>query len=180
MTPARIAPYQVAPRLLDDAPPRGFDCEREPQNRFFYEYAWPDQQERISATHLYYVDGTLAAYCTLCIDALELGTREREKTIRYKRVGAAKLAQLGVDVHFQGSGLGRLVVSDVTIIARKAWETTGCRYVTVDAKPHLVHWYQSQGFLINRVMQKQRIELMAGKRDPAGLAVSMRLDLRPA
>lgn len=142
-----IDTQSVAPRLLDGHPPPGFDCGRDPQKRFFCEYAWTDQQERISATHLYFVGGMLAAYCTLSIDALELGSRERPKSIRFKRVGAAKLAQLGVDVHFQRSGLGRVVVADVTNVGRKAWETTGCRYVTVDAKPDLVGGTRSWGSL---------------------------------
>jgi GNAT superfamily N-acetyltransferase len=178
MTLPRLTPGDVVPRTLDGPPPLGFDCGQDAQNRFLYDYAWPDQVERISATHLYYVRGLLAAYCTLCLDALELGTRERAKEIRFKRVGALKLAQLGVDVRFQGAGLGALVVSDVTNIARDQWKHAGCRFVTVDARPELVGWYERQGFRVNRVMQNQRVQETAGKRDPLDIPVSMRLDLR--
>ena len=179
MSQTRIDPDEVVPRLLDGPPPLRFDCGRESQNQFLYESAWLDQEERVSATHLYFVRGLLAGYCTLCLEALELGTRERAKTIRYKRIGAVKLAQLGVDLSFQGSGLGHLVVADVTNIARNQWTSTGCRYVVVDAKPDLVAWYKGLGFVENRLMQKQRIEAAESRGYSGPISVSMRLDLRP-
>src|SRR3954454_7346300 len=100
-----ISIENVVIRLLDGPPEAGFDCGREDQNVFLYERAWEDQQEKASATYLYHVNGMLAGYATVCMDALPLGKRERGLRIRYKEVGALKLAQLGVDLRFQGRGL---------------------------------------------------------------------------
>jgi ribosomal protein S18 acetylase RimI-like enzyme len=90
-----------------------------------------------------------------------------------------KLAQLGVSVPFQRRGIGRLVVADVISLARTEARQIGCRYVTLDAQPDLVGWYESQGFDRNQFRQTERIldALMHG-REPERIAVSMRYDLR--
>jgi hypothetical protein len=62
-------------------------------------------------------------------------------------------------------------------LALELSQRVGCRYVTLDAQPDLVEWYQRLGFKINRVIQKQRIEA-AGTRNPDEIPVSMRFDLR--
>src|SRR3712207_1975334 len=72
-------------RKLDGAPPYGFDCGREDQNHFLYEHAWNDQQQQLSITYLYFVDGVFAAYATVCMDALPLGRRERGLFIQIGR-----------------------------------------------------------------------------------------------
>src|SRR5687767_13399896 len=104
-------PDSIVRRMLDAPPPAGFDCGRDAQNRFFYDWAWHDQQEGVSTTYLYYVQGILAAYATICMDSLELGSREKPKSIRHKEIAALKLAQLGVGRRFQGQGLGRMIVA---------------------------------------------------------------------
>lgn len=155
-----------------------FDCGREMQNRFLREHAWDDQQEAISVTYLYFTAGIAYAYATVAMDAVSLGTRERPATIPYKNVGSLKLLQFAVDRRFHGRGLGRQVLRDVVALGREASSEVGCRYLTVDAQPDLVGWYQEQGFVVNRVAQKHRVEAaIAGGRDVEGLAVSMRFDL---
>lgn len=168
---------EVLRRHLDEPPSLGFDCGRDTQNRYFYERAFNEQQQMLSATYLYYVSGMLASYVTVCMDAVVLGTRERPSSIPYKQVSALKLAQLGVDTRFQGQGLGAFVVAGVFAMASDAARQFGCRYVTLDSEPDLVEWYGALGFRINKVMQKQRIEATAGKRPLDELTVSMRFDL---
>jgi GNAT superfamily N-acetyltransferase len=166
-------------RPLDGPPDAGFDCGREDQNVFLYERAWMDQQEKVSTTYLYYVHGILAGYASVCMDSLPLGTRERGLTIRYKDVGAMKLAQLGVDRRFQGRGLGALIVADVIDLARTISNQVGCRYVTLDAHPEIAGWYENElGFKRNKLRQKQRLEEATGKRDLSTVAISMRYDIR--
>jgi GNAT superfamily N-acetyltransferase len=162
---------------LEDAPPSGFDCGRESQTRFLYDYAWHDQRQRVSTTYLYHVAGLLAAYATVCMDAISLGRRERPGALRYQEIAALKLAQLGVDRIFQGRGYGALAVASVIALAIELSQRAGCRYGTLDAKPDLVAWYQGLGFEINQLKQKQRIEA-AGTRNPDEIPVSMRFDLR--
>lgn len=162
---------------LAGPPPSGFDCAREAQNRFLYQQAWTDQEESISTTYLYSVQGVLAAYATVCMHAIILGTREKPRSIRYKQIPAVHLAQMGVDRRFQGTGMGRRILADVIRLARESSEFVGCRYLALDAIPDLLDWYARWGFRINKVVQKQRLEGAAGRVDQAELPVSMRFDL---
>ncbi|HEU0012214.1 MAG TPA: GNAT family N-acetyltransferase [Longimicrobium sp.] len=164
-------------RVLDGPPDPGFDCGRPAQNRFLAECAWEDQEERVSVTYLYLSRDRIAGFATVSMDSLELGTRERSPRIRYAWVGALKLAQLGVDRSFQGRGLGRGIVQDVVGLAQGFTDTVGCRFVSLDAQPDLVAWYEAQGFRINKVMQKRRVEA-AARRGSVDPPVSMRFDIR--
>ena len=164
-------------RKLDGDPPPGFDCGRDAQTHFLYDHALHDRSQRVSVTYLYRSGESLAAYTTVCMDAIPLGRRERPTTIRYRDVGALKLAQLGVDRFFQRRGYGAMAVADVIGLAIELSRYVGCRYVTLDAKPDLVGWYQSLGFEINQLKQKQRIAA-AADRHPDEIPVSMRFDLR--
>ncbi|HEX8695555.1 MAG TPA: hypothetical protein VF746_24290 [Longimicrobium sp.] len=86
---------------LDGFPPFGFDCHRPEQNAFLYERAWPEQQDSLSTTYLFFRDGRLAAYATVLMDSLSLSRSERG-SIPYRYVSALKLGQMGVDSRFQG------------------------------------------------------------------------------
>jgi len=166
-------------RLLGGQPEAGFDCGHDEQNRFLYERAWDDQKERVSTTYLYHVNGMLAGYATVCMDSLPLSTRERALRIRYREVAALKLAQLGVDLRFQGRGLGTLIVAYVVELARELSARVGCRYVTLDAHPEVAEWYEEAlGFKRNKLRQKLRLQEAAGKRDLSTVAISMRFDIR--
>lgn len=164
-------------RKLNGNPPPGFDCGRDAQTSFLYDHALHDQLQRVSVTYLYRSRESLAAYTTVCMDAISLGKRERPSTIRYQDVAALKLAQLGVDRLFQRRGYGAMAVADVIALAIELSWYVGCRYVTLDAKPDLVEWYSGLGFEINQLKQKQRIAA-AAHRNPDEIPVSMRFDLR--
>ena len=166
-------------RLLDGEPPAGFDCGRDEQNEFLYERAYQDHERLISVTRLFFVKGILAAYVTTMTASVELGTREKDRGVRYPSLAALKIAQLAVDKRFSGCGLGTFLLGFVIAYARRrvSW-TVGCRYVTLDAQPDLEGWYASHGFVRNRVMQKRKIEhARATGRDESTLTVSMRFDL---
>jgi GNAT superfamily N-acetyltransferase len=166
----------LAKHKLEGTPPAGFDCRREAQNEFLYDWAWPDQRQRLSTTYLYTAGRTVVAYTAVCMDALLLGTREKPSVLHYRNIGALKLAQLGVHHAFQGRGLGAVAVGDVIALALELSQQVGCRYVTLDAQPDVVGWYQELGFKVNKLIQKQRIA--ATTRNPDEVPVSMRLDLR--
>lgn len=165
-------------RVLDGPPPNGFDCGRQEQNEFLYERAWRDQRLMASVTRLFFVKGILAAYVTTLADSIELGTREKDKELRYRSIAALKIAQLAVDTSFGGSGLGRLLVSYVIQYARRVGPDMGFRYVTLDARPELEGWYATQGFVRNELVQKRKLEhARATGRDEEEVTISMRFDL---
>lgn len=167
-------------RMLDGPAPQRFDCGRDDQNVFLHEHAWADQQEWISTTYMFFVEGLPAAYATLCLDSVPLARAERGVAIRFGRVGAVKLAQLGVHLSFQGHGLGRTAISFAITSAATIGRRIGCRYLTLDSQPDLTAWYAGQGFVKNLLNQEQRVsDAIKHRRDPARIPVSMRFDLRP-
>lgn len=125
---------------LDGPPEAGFDRGRAEQTAFFYERAYEEQLALLSVTYVYHARGMLAAFATVCMDALPLGRREGGSSIRYKEVSALKLAQLGVNRPFQRMGIGKIVVAHVIREARCGAEHVGCRYLTLDSQPDLVDW----------------------------------------
>lgn len=165
-------------RKLDSHPPQGFECGRADQNSFLYETAWEDQNASLSTTYLFYLDGMVAAYATVLMDSILLGRKERVG-IRYRNVSSLKLGQLGVDLHFPGHGIGQQTVAYTLDLARDVSERVACRYVTLDAQPDLVTWYERLGFQMNQARQAERVaDAVRHRRDPDGIAISMRFDLR--
>ena len=164
---------------LDGPPSCDFDCGRDEQNSFFFDRAWSDSCRSISVTHVLYVKGIMAAYVTLMNDRIQLGPRERAKGVTYQLVPAIKLAQLGVDMRFAGNGVGKQMVAYAIETSRRYRGVVGCRYVTLDASPDLVAWYEGQGFVANKEEQRHREQLAAERGRPIdALPRSMRFDLR--
>jgi GNAT superfamily N-acetyltransferase len=166
-------------RTLDGPPPPGFDCGAADQNAFLYLRAWADACHGISVTHMLFIKGIPAAYVTLLSDRIQLGPKEKPKGVTYQFVPAMKVGQLGVDRRFAGQGLGRYMLGFVVQLATQFRGVFGCRYVTLDAEPHLIGWYESQGFRRNLEEQRHRLALAQSRGRPVDtLAVSMRFDLR--
>ncbi|HSU15997.1 GNAT family N-acetyltransferase [Longimicrobium sp.] len=164
---------------MEGPPPARFDCGRSDQNAFFHGYSWSDQQASLSTTYLIWRSGILAGFVTVSMSVVALDPRERDPVIRFRDVSALKLLQLGVDRAFQGSGLGRYAVRWALGLGQIVGEKVACRYVTLDAQPDLVLWYERQGFVPNKLAQKRRIaDALQHGRDPERIAVSMRFDLR--
>lgn len=173
-----ISPEDLLVIPLDGPPDLGFDCGRREQNSYLYDWARADQDAKLAVTYLYYPQGILGAYATVCMDAVPLARSERDPDERFQEVSALKLAQLGVAMPFQGMGLGRKVVADVVVLARDVAERVGCRYMTLDAQTDVVPWYERLSFKRNRLRQNRRVEdALAHGRDPDSIAVSMRYNL---
>jgi ribosomal protein S18 acetylase RimI-like enzyme len=164
---------------IDGQPPAGFDCGRETQNRFLYARAWRDAKAAVSVTHLVFIKGLLAGYITLMMDRIALGPDEKPKGVTWRLVPALKIAQLAVDRRFSGYGLGKFLVGLAIDFARRTRTFVGCRFITLDAEPELVGWYESIGFRRNVEEQasRTRFALETG-RDITSMPVSMRFDLR--
>jgi GNAT superfamily N-acetyltransferase len=166
-------------QVIDGQPDAGFDCGREAQNAFLYARAWRDAKAGVSATHLLFVKGVLAAYVTLMMDRIALGPLEKPRGVTWRLIPTLKIAQIAVDRRFAGRGLGSFVVGYVVELARNVRGGIGCRMVTLDAEPGMTGWYTSMGFLPNSEEQGYRLHLaQATRREPGDLAVSMRFDLR--
>jgi len=170
---------------LGSEPAKDFVCSRKEQTEYFVEHAWADQNVGLSVTYVLLFKGELAGYVTVAMDEIPLAKDERGEGVRFARVPAVKIAQMGVHEKYAGSGFGKYLVTYAITIATQLKETVGCRYVTLDAKTDLIEWYTRQGFVINEKDQEERVkeveamQMRQAQKDKRleTLPVSMRQDL---
>ncbi len=147
-----------------------FDCSNKEMNDFFKEDAYREQEKGLNNTYLLYYKGSLAAACSVCCDAISLNEDEKEEEdVPYTKVPAIKIARLARDLNFHGLGLGKFLVRYVKqhAYALHTDGNIGVRFITVDAYPDKVPYYQNAfGFIVNK---SHRIK--------EGRPVSMRLDI---
>jgi GNAT superfamily N-acetyltransferase len=143
---------------LGSEPPNDFVCPRKEQTEYFVEHAWGDQNVGLSVTYVLLFKGDLAGYVTVTMDEIPLNKVERGEGVRFGRVPAMKIAQMGVHEKYAGIGFGKYLVTYAIMVATQVKEAVGCRYVTLDAKTDLVDWYTKQGFVINDKDQEERVK----------------------
>ena len=161
----------VLARLTENELPdvESFDCGDEEMNTFLREEASAEQTMGMNSTVLLYYQGSLAAFCSVCCDAIPLSDTEREEegiTVHY-RAPAIKIARLGRDEKYQGMGLGQALVDYVKDMANELSKSRlGVRFITTDAYVHRTGYYSRLGFVPNQAAR--------GKSSPT---LSMRADI---
>ncbi len=65
-----------------------------------------------------------------------------------------KLTRLGVKTEYQNSGVGRILLKHVFMLALQQKERVGCFGVVVDAKEEAVEYYEKFGFITLESMAK--------------------------
>lgn len=171
-------PHKLKFHALDCPVNEAFDCGAAEQNDFLHKQAWYQQREGFSRTYLAYVGGMMCGYVTLTPSEIRLSRKERPETALFSRIGAMKLAQMGVDTRFAGHGIGSELVAFALIHARRIAQRAGGRFVILDAKPHLVAFYAKCGFVVNETAQAERVaEAAKSGRKDIDIAISMRFDL---
>jgi GNAT superfamily N-acetyltransferase len=93
----------------------------------------------------------IGGYITLMCSELVLDNHQRpqenKRLKRYDAFPAIKLARLAVDKDFQGKGLGILLIDNaISIVKNHIMPNAGCRFLTVDAKPDAINFYEKAGF----------------------------------
>jgi len=150
-----------------------FDCGDKDLNEFLKEDALAYQDNFIAITTLMLYDGEIASFFSLICDSIRLSGKEKKKgelTTPFSIFPAIKVARLATCQGLQGNGFGTEAVKYCIGLARKlnsrADEGIACRFLTVDAYPHRIDWYERLGFIQN---------VKEDRRD----AVSMRYDILP-
>lgn len=144
-------------RLQPDDDRSGFRSGNPSLDRFFLLYAGQNQfRHHIGTTYVAVDGGQIRGFATVAASELAGGAIPA-KGRRFPKypLPALRLARLAVDERAQGSGVGRLLLQAVVVLARRLAEEVGCVGLIVDSKPEAVPFYATLGFV--------RLETRAGE-----------------
>jgi GNAT superfamily N-acetyltransferase len=148
-----------------------FDCSGPDLNEFLTADAQRYQEHCLSHTRLAFSQGVRVGSITLLTDSIILKSSEKRHMFDFHRsiytFPALKIGRL-VGREAQQLGVGRsLLKYAVGVVVRMNREMNiGCRFVTVDAYPKSIPWYEKNGFIFNKYYA-----------DPAKTHPSMRYDI---
>jgi predicted GNAT family N-acyltransferase len=134
-----------------------FDCGDSDLNEFLQKDAVVYQTEHLSFTRVVSYENELVAYITLLTDSIVLKTPEKKKLIEFygsvMQWPALKIGRLAVITTRQrkckiGKALLQYAVGSAIRIGKESG--IGCRFVTVDAYPVSVSFYEKHGFVVNK------------------------------
>jgi GNAT superfamily N-acetyltransferase len=114
----------------------GFDCGREPLNRFLIRFALQNQQAGASQTYLALADDQICGYYTLTVGQVEydVAPPRLTKGLAHHPVPLMLLARLAIATTAQGKGLGAGLLKDAMQRTLQAAEIAGIRAFAVHAK----------------------------------------------
>jgi GNAT superfamily N-acetyltransferase len=114
----------------------GFDCGREPLNRFLIRFALQNQQAGASQTYLALADEAIVGYYTLVVGQVEYGDAPERlvKGLARHPVPIMLLARLAIASSWQGRRLGAGLLKDAMLRTLQAAEIAGIRAFAVHAK----------------------------------------------
>ena len=114
----------------------GFDCGKEPLNRFLIRNALQNQQANASQTYLLITADRVIGYHTLVVGEVTFAaTPERlKKGLARHPVPIMLLARLAVSRDCQGRGIGQALLKDALLRTLQAADIAGIRAFAVHAK----------------------------------------------
>jgi GNAT superfamily N-acetyltransferase len=137
-----------------------FDCDDDDLNDFLKNDAAKYQADHLSHTRIVRLNGTLVGYITLLADCIILQTSEKKKALKETRshhqsvytFPAVKIGRIGIQKDYQRTGIGTLLlIYTIGLVARLNREfNIGCRFITLDAYPKSVSWYEHKHFTFNK------------------------------
>ena len=114
----------------------GFDCGKEPLNRFLIRNALQSQQSNASQTYVIVETGHVIGYHTLVVGEVaydEAGERLKRGLARHP-IPIMILARLAVSTDWQGRGVGPALLKDALLRTLQAADIAGIRAFAVHAK----------------------------------------------
>lgn len=133
--------------------------------------AYDEQELGMNTTFLILDDESekILAYISLCNDAINLETQEREDAgITYGSAPALKIARLAVDSSVARQGIGKHLIEFAAYQAQLIREHSGIFFIALDCYAHRLSFYESVGFVQNII---QPVKL------PFDSPISMRISL---
>jgi GNAT superfamily N-acetyltransferase len=123
-------------KLRRDHAIEGFDCGKDPLNRFLTQFAFQNQQANASQTYLAMRGDEVVGYYTLVFGevAFEDAPDRLKKGVARHPVPLMILARLAVALSAQGERLGAGLLKDAMLRTLQAADIAGLRALAVHAK----------------------------------------------
>jgi GNAT superfamily N-acetyltransferase len=114
----------------------GFDCGKEPLNRFLIRNALQSQQSNASQTYVAVEAGRIIGYHTLAVGEVSYdeASERLKKGLARHPVPVMILARLAVSRNCQGRGVGPALLKDALLRTLQAADIAGIRAFVVHAK----------------------------------------------
>ena len=159
----RFQIHHVEPRILSKAiSTKGFDCGDTDLNEFLQDDTLHYQSQNLAQTTCIFYDGSLIGYYSLACDSLTLAKSEARRAVSHKKrfiksYPTIKLARMAFSKEHHSKGLGRLIIEIVKGMAISLKDEKGlaCKYITVDAYPARIGFYEKCGFVKNQEQPQQ-------------------------
>jgi GNAT superfamily N-acetyltransferase len=127
-----------------------FSCGDIELDRFFQRFAGQNQfRHHIGSTYVAVLDERIAGFATVAPGELtvEAASEALKKRLPAYPIPILRIARLGVDKHFQGEGIGKLLLRGMLELSLEIRDRLGCVGVVADAKANAVSFYRSFGFV---------------------------------
>ncbi len=123
-------------KLRRDHVVEGFDCGKEPLNRFLLRNALQSQQSNASQTYVAVEAGRVIGYHTLVVGevAYAQASERLKKGLARHPIPIMVLARLAVSRDWQGRGIGPALLKDALLRTLQAADIAGIRAFAVHAK----------------------------------------------
>ena len=158
--PISLSDLHIVPFDPEKHDVSAFDCGDDDLNDFIRTDAAKYQSDHLSHTRIVLLNGDLVGYITLLADCIILQTGEKKKALKEARgyhqqiytFPAVKIGRLGIQKEFQKAGIGKqLLIYTIGLVARLNQELrVACRFITLDAYPQSVSWYEKHNFTFNK------------------------------
>ncbi len=114
----------------------GFDCGKEPLNRFLIRNALQSQQSNASQTYIAVEAGQIIGYHTLVVGEVSYAeaSERLKKGLARHPIPVMILARLAVSRDWQGRGVGPALLRDALLRTLQAADIAGIRAFVVHAK----------------------------------------------
>lgn len=134
-----------------------FKKHSEEIDAFFKNEALDEQAKFLNTTHLFFMNGDLAGFVSLCADSLRLDISEKEsEDVPYINIPSVKIARLAINATYQRQGVGELLINFAVKTVFELRETLGAKFLTVDCYEHRISYYEKLGFKQNVVQRENR------------------------
>ena len=130
-----------------------FCCGDADLDEFLKDEAMEYHRLCLAKTYLCRRGRDIVGFFSVAMDSIK--EEKLEETFKIRNIPAFKIARLAVDVKYQKSGIGRILLTTILAEAQKMSEVIGCRLVTVDSKRESIDFYIKHKFKHTHKSEKQ-------------------------